>query len=148
MTPPDTQRYLLDTNILVYYVRGKELGEYVEATYSLKTVAMAPIICAVTEGELRSLALKFSWGRDKRRKAEALLERFVVVQLDLPGLYDAYASIDDHSRQQGMPMGENDLWIAATAHVTGARLLTTDKDFDHLDPGYLTRDYIDQDAYK
>jgi predicted nucleic acid-binding protein len=29
-------------------------------------------------------------------------------------------------------MGKNDLWIAATAHVLGASLLTTDKDFAHL----------------
>ena len=40
-------------------------------------------------------------------------------------------------------MGKNDLWIAATAMATGATLLTTDKDFDHLDPTFLTRDWID-----
>jgi len=39
-------------------------------------------------------------------------------------------------------MGKNDLWIAATAHVTGATLLTTDKDFDHLDPQFLVRVWI------
>ena len=31
-------------------------------------------------------------------------------------------------------MGKNDVWIAATAHVNGAILLTTDNDFDHLTP--------------
>jgi len=36
-----------------------------------------------------------------------------------------------------------DLWIAATAHATGARLLTTDKDFDHLHPAFVQRDWID-----
>jgi len=40
-------------------------------------------------------------------------------------------------------MGENDIWIAATAKVTGAVLLTTDKDFDHLHGKYLTRIWID-----
>lgn len=39
-------------------------------------------------------------------------------------------------------MGDNDLWIAATAKVTGALLLTTDKDFDHLYPVHLQRDWI------
>lgn len=109
---------------------------------------MAPIISAVTEGELRSLALQFMWGPDRLRKLEALLGRFVVVQLDLPGVYDAYAVIDNYSRQVGNEMGKNDVWIAATAKATGARLLTTDKGFDHLAPDYLSRDYIDQDAYK
>jgi tRNA(fMet)-specific endonuclease VapC len=43
----------------------------------------------------------------------------------------------------GTPVGENDTWIAATAHVTGARVLTTDTDFDSLDPTFLARDWID-----
>ena len=29
-------------------------------------------------------------------------------------------------------MTQNDLWIAATAHVSRTTLLSTDKDFDHL----------------
>jgi tRNA(fMet)-specific endonuclease VapC len=29
-------------------------------------------------------------------------------------------------------MGKNDLWIAATASVLGAKLLITDADFEHL----------------
>ena len=40
-------------------------------------------------------------------------------------------------------MGKNDIWIAATAAVTGARLLTTDKDFDHFSGVYLERDWLD-----
>ncbi len=34
-------------------------------------------------------------------------------------------------------MGKNDLWIAATAHILGAKLLTTDGDFNHLDGVFL-----------
>ncbi len=34
-------------------------------------------------------------------------------------------------------MGKNDLWIAATAHVLGAKLLTTDADFNHLNEVFL-----------
>jgi len=34
-------------------------------------------------------------------------------------------------------MGKNDLWIAATAHVSNAILLTTDRDFDHLNGVYF-----------
>ncbi|MEM9884972.1 MAG: hypothetical protein AAF849_03705 [Bacteroidota bacterium] len=29
------------------------------------------------------------------------------------------------------------MWIAATAHVVDATLLTTDKDFDHLDQQFI-----------
>jgi len=40
-------------------------------------------------------------------------------------------------------IGQNDLWIAAAAKATGATLLTTDRDFDHLDPTQLQRIHID-----
>jgi predicted nucleic acid-binding protein len=43
-------------------------------------------------------------------------------------------------------MGKNDLWIAATASVLKAKLLTTDRDFDHLDSEFLEVIYIDTKA--
>jgi tRNA(fMet)-specific endonuclease VapC len=39
-------------------------------------------------------------------------------------------------------MGKNDIWIAATAKVTGIPLLTTDPDFDHLEATHLNRIWI------
>lgn len=39
-------------------------------------------------------------------------------------------------------MGKNDLWIAATAYVTGATLLTTDADFDHLPTELFARERV------
>jgi hypothetical protein len=41
--------------------------------------------------------------------------------------------------------GENDLWIAAIAMEHGAELITTDKDFSHLDGHFLKAHYIDSD---
>jgi predicted nucleic acid-binding protein len=38
------------------------------------------------------------------------------------------------------------VWIAATAAATKGTLLTTDHDFDHLAPKYLSRDWIDPDT--
>jgi len=34
-------------------------------------------------------------------------------------------------------MGKNDIWIAATASVPDVDLLTSDKDFVHLDRAYM-----------
>ena len=45
-------------------------------------------------------------------------------------------------------MGKNDLWIAATSSVYDLVLLTTDKDFNHLDNEYLNLEYIDIQALK
>ena len=41
------------------------------------------------------------------------------------------------------PMGQNDIWIAATATTLDAWLMTTDEDFDHLHPKYIQRIKID-----
>jgi len=66
-----------------------------------------------------------------------------IFPISYSGIYEAYADIDAYSQSnhptlslpQGMTarnMGKNDLWIAATAHILRATLVTTDKDFDHL----------------
>ena len=39
-------------------------------------------------------------------------------------------------------MGKNDIWIAATASVFNLKLVSTDKDFNHLDEEYLDLLYI------
>lgn len=138
-------RYLLDTNILIHLIRGSALGLWIESHYALSGAAQVPLISSVTEGELRSFAIYVDWGKDKQRVLQDRLNQFVIVPIELPDIMQAYAEIDATSTRQGRKMGKNDIWIAATAHVTGARLLTTDKDFDHLSPRLIKRDWIDQD---
>ena len=41
-------------------------------------------------------------------------------------------------------MSKNDLWIAATAHASGAVLLSTDGDFKHLGGVWLKYECVDQ----
>ena len=75
------------------------------------------------------------------------MENFIkgIPQIPIEGddLLDTYADIDAFSQGKhaflslptGMSarnMGKNDLWIAATAKVLEATLITTDKDFAHL----------------
>jgi predicted nucleic acid-binding protein len=73
---------------------------------------------------------------------EHLINAFTPIPLNAAGLIQAYADLDAYSRTVGRRMGKNDLWIAATARVTGAKLLTADADFDHLTPAFLDRDLI------
>jgi len=44
-------------------------------------------------------------------------------------------------------MGKNDLWIAATASAFDMVLITTDRDFEHLDNTFLKLKYIDINKY-
>jgi len=138
-------RLLLDTNILIHLIRQSALGQWSESQYALTGSAQVPLISSVTEGELRSFAIYANWGREKQRALQDILNRFVIVPIELPGIMQGYAEIDATSTKEGRSMGKNDVWIAATARVTGAKLLTTDKDFDHLSPALITRDWIDPD---
>ncbi len=138
--------YLLDTNVLVHLVRGDAVWARVRATYQPLLLEPRPLISVATSGELRSLALQFNWQAEKIDQMEFCLAYLQRISIDDSEIIRAYAAIDAHLQRTGQPLGKNDVWIAATAAVTGARLLTTDKDFDRLDPLFLSRDWIDPDA--
>lgn len=58
-------------------------------------------------------------------------------------LIDAYVAVDTYSHYRGRETGrKNDLWIAATAHIYPLTLITTDKDFDHLNGEYFPVAYL------
>ena len=135
--------YLLDTSIVLPTIRMGELGRYIEATYALGSVQPVPLISVITEGETRAFMLKRGWGPARVNAVNVLLGRLVILPIPYVGLVDAYAHIDAHCERNGLALGKNDLWIAATAHVTGATLLTSDADFDPLDGVFLRRLWVD-----
>lgn len=138
--------YLLDTNIVIHYSRAKTVGQRIEQDYGLLTLPNRPLICVVTRGEALAFALKRGWGSPKQAALNQLLAQFVTVDINDPTLIAAYAELDAHSQSVGRKMGKNDLWIAAVARVSGAALMTTDADFDHLAKSHLTLLPIDQNT--
>lgn len=138
--------YLLDTNILVHFVRASAVWTRVRDTYQPLTTETRPVISVVTAGELRSLAMQWNWKQRKLDQMEFALIFFRTVTIDEPGIIQNYAIFDAHCESVGQPTGKNDLWIAATAAVIGATLLTTDRDFDRLAPQFIARDWIDPDT--
>ena len=44
--------YLLDTNVLLALIHGKQLGSYINHTFGLSDVLNKPIINIVSHGEL------------------------------------------------------------------------------------------------
>ncbi len=140
---PETVGYLLDTNIVVALIRGNPLGQRINAQYKLQHNLYRCLVSVVSVGELIALGRAFGWGRQKLSKLRGLLEELVWIDINSWDILEAYGEIYDISNQSGRSMGENDIWIAATAKVTGAVLLTTDKDFDHLHGEHLTRIWID-----
>jgi tRNA(fMet)-specific endonuclease VapC len=91
----------------------------------------------VVKGEIRSLVIRLGWGETKQAKLDALLRDLLVLDISSEDVLAAYARIDAESCAQGRRMGKNDLWIAASAAVLDAVILTTDADFDHLHPSIV-----------
>ena len=148
---PNAPHYLLDTNILVAYVRAGALGEHIEKTYGLLASAFKPLICVVSVGEMLSLAAMLRWSKKKTASLEGLLSELVLIDINNSEILAAYAELDVASQRHtdgARNMGKNDLWIASAAKVTGATLLTTDRDFDHLHPTKLTRIWVDPKSGK
>lgn len=135
--------YLLDTNVVLALVRANSLGQLIERHYAIRASPSRSMICVVTVGEMFSPARSFNWGQSKRDELRALLNEIVWLDINHPAILDAYGEIDNASSKQGRTLGKNDVWIAATAKVTEATLLTTDHDFDHLHGRYLDRIWID-----
>ncbi|MDQ2799293.1 MAG: type II toxin-antitoxin system VapC family toxin [Armatimonadota bacterium] len=136
-------QFLLDTNILLAHIRLGTLGQYLKAVYNLYALQPAPIISIVTEGEIRAIALRHNWGVAKLAELQRLLNALTIVPLPYRNVIETYARIDHHCVTNGLALGKNDLWIAATAQVTGATILTTDRDFDPLHGLFLQRNWID-----
>jgi tRNA(fMet)-specific endonuclease VapC len=139
-------RYLLDTNIIVAYLRKQPLWYRLEETFGFLEAGNDVVVPAVVVGELRSLGIQNSWGERKKDKLEEMTTRFVPFSVLTKDIVDRYAEIDAFS-QGKLPgkrldcsarnMGKNDLWIAAVASTLNATLITADRDFDHLNNQFL-----------
>jgi tRNA(fMet)-specific endonuclease VapC len=140
---PNSTTYVLDTNIVLALLRDNPLGRAVDQAYASSGSQIRNLVCVVSVCELLSLAERLGWASPKRSRLEASLQELIWVDINDRLILDAYASIDSYSLSIGRKMGKNDLWIAASAAVTGAILMTTDKDFDHLHPGRIERILID-----
>lgn len=136
-------QYLLDFNLLVHYVRRTSIWTTVNANHRLMTSEERPFFCVVTSGEFRSLAIQWRWGNQKLDAMEFCLGYFQVRTIDDYDVLRTYAKLDAYAVSRGTTMGKNDLWIAATAVVTGATLLTTDRDFDLFAPRFIKHVRID-----
>lgn len=140
---PPARRFVLDTSILVHAVRRDGVWERIQAEYQLLVADPTPLVCVVSVGELRSLALLREWGDAKLDQMAFLLGFFHVTDINDPRVIEAYAAIDSHFQRRGRFLGKNDLWVAATTVAVGGHLLTCDRDFDDLDPAFLSRIWID-----
>lgn len=146
----------IDTNILLHLLGDSYLIPSIREKIEHIATGDTILVSIVSIGEVNSIAHQRNYGNKKRDYLKKLIKDFLVVPISSLDLVDRYAEIDAYSqgklKEKSLPdglssrnMGKNDLWIAATTSVTNSTLVTTDRDFEHLDGVYFNYVYIDPD---
>lgn len=142
------RKFVLDTNILLHYVRQSELAQEVERELNLISQNAIPMIASVSKGEMEGFVQRQEWGQAKINRLKKLVEKIAVIDIAAADdqLMNAYATLWNYSKNalpgdklgNSIGIGQNDVWIAALAHTAKAALVTTDGDFDHLNGKWIT----------
>ena len=147
--------YLLDTNIALIYLRNNQMSQQLADILNLSSIDTNLLISVVSIGELKSIAKQNKWGGKRVKALLKWLDTFVILDINIEEVIERYAEIDAFSQGRlaskvssfsARNMGKNDIWIAATASIFNLELVTTDKDFNHLDKEYLDLKLIDLNA--
>lgn len=144
-----TDRYLLDTSVMLLLIRGGEPGLAIEQRFGLRTTTVRPFVSIVTRAELQVLARRNGWGPAKLAALATALANVVTINIRSGSLLEAYVAMELASRQHrpsARTLSHHDLCIAATAKVARATLLTTDNDFAHLSPNHCRVVLVDSKA--
>lgn len=131
--------FLLDTTAVSDLMRGHVSG----ATHLSQLSPMdRVVVCPIVRGEIRYGIERLSSGKrrkDLEAKAAKLLDSLVCEPVPEEAA-DHYARIKAAAYAKGVPLDENDLWIAATALALGATLVSRDSDYGSVD-GLLVADW-------
>lgn len=133
---------LLDTNVLVHWIRQDDTGVQLRDKFKLHERLDRPLYSTIVEGELRALASVWKWGPKKVEILDDLLAELVRVDAGLPDVVQAYADIYSADQAGGHNTGQNDMWISATAKAAGAILLTCDNDCVWMNPSLVRVHYF------
>ncbi|MHB1034055.1 MAG: type II toxin-antitoxin system VapC family toxin [Pirellulales bacterium] len=142
MTIASHDLILVDTNILVHWIRQDPMGRHLLDHYHLEQREERPVYSTVTEGEILGLARLWNWGESKNQTLTKLLDELVRLESSHPEVVRAYGDLYFQDQRNGWNTGENDLWIAASAKVANAVLLTCDRDFLRLSPNLVRVEYV------
>ncbi|MCC6667469.1 MAG: PIN domain-containing protein [Polyangiaceae bacterium] len=122
---------LLDTTV-ASLIHPRRAGSSVRAAYEPHMRGMILAVSFQTVAELWAWAEENRWGTTQRTGLEHFLSRFVVVPYSTE-LAQTWAKVMTAARRKGRRMEAGDAWIAATAVLYEAPLLTHDVDFVGLD---------------
>ena len=125
--------YLLDTNAISAVMRA-DAG--MAAWLSSIGADDRVVICTIARGEILFGLERLAQGRRRTElegKARRLFAELPCEPIP-PAAGDQYARVKISQQRRGLPLDENDLWMAATAFAMSATLVSRDRDFQGI-PG-------------
>lgn len=113
------QRYLLDTNIVSDLVRDPHgaVARRIARAGEDSVCTSIVVACELRYGAAKKGSARLS------EQLETILQALMVLPLE-PGVDRHYGEIRAHLERTGLPIGANDLLIAAHARAAGLRLVT------------------------
>ena len=132
-------RYLLDTNIVSYFIRGFDAALVSRVTQVLD--AQSATISVITRAELRfgQAGLVAS---DKRKRAIDLVLTQLTVLPWTSAAADICGTLKDKLKRQGTPIGDMDTLIAAHALAENLILVTHNTRHFEKVPGLKLEDWM------
>ena len=127
--PPGASPYLLDTNIVLHITRsGSPVAAAIDQQFQLSASPFKPAVCEVTVAELWAFAESSKWAEPRKGLLARVLAQLVTIPISGSGIHRRWSSLYSYARSHGLQIqnDHNDVWIAATAHVAGLTLLSTD----------------------
>jgi predicted nucleic acid-binding protein len=121
--------YLLDTNIVLHFTRANSpVAAGVEQQFHLTTTPFRPAICEVTVAEMWAFALSKSWGQTRKELLKRTINELLIIPIGDTRIHQRWAELRSDALKKGSAIqhDHNDMWIAATAHIAGLTLLSTD----------------------
>ena len=129
--------WLLDTNIIIAAVKGIPSVRTQLQRVRAVEVLLSPIVL----GELELDAKKSAYPKRNRARLQTVVDGFAVVALDAAASR-AYGQIRHELERRGLPIGNNDQWIAAQVLTLGATLVTDNlREFERV-PGLKVENWL------
>ena len=133
------RKYLLDTNIVSYFLRGYEPKLVDRMQHALEAETAA--ISVVTRAELRYGQALMVAGDKRKRSIDLLLGQLSALPWTAQAA-DIYGEIKSRNKAQGTPNGDMDTLIAAHALTEKLMLVTHNtRHFENV-PGLTLQDWL------
>ena len=114
-------QYILDTNIVSYYLR--RTSQRLETKLDESLMQQSCVISVITRAELKYGQLAMQLGDARSQLINQFIAKVPNLAWEVESA-DAYAKLKVHLRNQGTAIGELDTQIAAHALATGLTLIT------------------------